>query len=564
MAAKVQKWFTSGLAVAALFLSGEALASPVITTIHDGNNAGLTRRGQDGRERQGNEYQAGIEQTDVVQLANGRIIAVGTSSYTNIDNVVTNQRGNGTRTRVQALCVAGDLNAQNQLQVQTMRHVTNNNGNEYRNANHTAAIPILNGQYAALIYNYQPNSDTEQYVTVVDGNCQTVMQQTKIIGKNNDNLCETGQNHIAVISDSANQTKIVEVCGGNGNGNDDSWILNGTFTAAGNGVTYRTTGDAVTTNQEERSRPDVIRDKNDPNIVYVALTSGNTQPPNDGIKMYAFNVGGNQPQKLWSSTIEEIDDQTNGRQRSVQVTMTQLADGSAALNWYRVGQRTRRGKGRVEGVSQVVQLSAQGAQPVGQPASYNDLMPGGDATHRAQMPLGNGSFALLSSSINGNPGAPSTLQVVCSQGGALSTGPKMSLQAAIDNGHIPQIYGNNPNNQGRGFPTGQMVMNMATQQPVFLIPATTRRMDPNTNVPEDKLAFEMIAIPSTDLACANDPAGPSVAWNGNTAGAGITMPNPGVTGGDGGVGGLGCQVGSSSSLLLVLAGLIAARRRRKA
>src|SRR5439155_25609977 len=74
------------------------------------------------------------------------------------------------------------------------RFVTNNQGNERRNANHPVAYSIANGAAIAVEYNYQPNNtnNTERYMQVFDAAGKTLMPQTRIYAKNNDD-CSMNQ-----------------------------------------------------------------------------------------------------------------------------------------------------------------------------------------------------------------------------------------------------------------------------------------------------------------------------------------------------------------------------------
>ena len=97
---------------------------------------------------------------------------------------------------------------------------------------------------------------------------------------------------------------------------------------------------------------------------------------------------------------------------------------------------------------------------------------------------------------------------------------------------------------------------------MVVIPAGSRRIDPITNAPEDKLAFELVTIKKSDLvAAAADPAtATQVTLSAPTAGQ-TSQPN---TAGADLVG--GCSAGSSNGGLLTFAffglALLALRRRR--
>jgi len=577
-------------ALALTFFASEVAAQDVVTTrIHNGMNAGKTKIGKDGRAKPGDQYYPGSEQSDLAQLANGQVVVLSMSSYTDIDNKVSaGPNGQGKRGEMQLLCVSGTVDANGAYNVTAMKHVTNNDGDRYRNANHPAARTILNGQYVMAFYNYADNNnnDAERMALALDGNCNIVGQQTQIFGNkeagtNNDNFCETGQNSIVVHYDSPNSTLLGEGCGGNGNGKDDSWYYTVQATLQNGQVNFQYKDSVVTTNQEERTRPDVTLDPNDPGMAYVILNSGNNQCPKNGIRAYGIKVQQNgQVQKLWGQKIEEYDDNNPGTY-SVQATATPLTGNNVAVTWYRVKQRRRRGKGRSEGVQQVVTMTPNGMQKIGQPELMSSYIAGIEPSHKAQINFGNGTFGVVSSSLNGNTTSQSTMNVMCSNNGAISAGPTMSLGESIDNAWLPNIYGNNPNTAGRNFISARMIYGGGAPGspgavPMMAMPVNVRDLGAN-GMPEDKLALKLTTVKATALACSGATGGvPYVPSQVSAPGApGVDIgalgaggaAGPGAPGGSVGGGLTGCNAGSSQGLgafLLLGMTLITLRRRRRA
>jgi hypothetical protein len=90
------------------------------------------------------------------------------------------------------------------------KYVTNNIGNEYRNANYPEAFPIDGGAAICAAYNYQANNsnDTKRYVKCFDSTGATVMQQTLAIAKNNDDcsMRQDGEGFVKVSSAAGTST----------------------------------------------------------------------------------------------------------------------------------------------------------------------------------------------------------------------------------------------------------------------------------------------------------------------------------------------------------------------
>src|SRR5690606_17923447 len=73
----------------------------------------------------------------------------------------------------------------NTAQTGGARFITNNNGNEYRNSHHPDAFRIADN-VVCVQYNYQPNNDTRRYAQCFDPAGRTLMAQTQVYAKNND------------------------------------------------------------------------------------------------------------------------------------------------------------------------------------------------------------------------------------------------------------------------------------------------------------------------------------------------------------------------------------------
>ena len=113
--------------------------------------------------------------------------------------------------------------------VANSKFVTNNTGNEYRNANAPVAKPVLGGKLVLAKYNYQ--ASWHQRHQGATSSCSTstgvaVLGQTQAIAKNNDD-CSMHQDGSpwAEVPKSATSSRLVIYAGCNGDGRDDGWAF---------------------------------------------------------------------------------------------------------------------------------------------------------------------------------------------------------------------------------------------------------------------------------------------------------------------------------------------------
>ncbi|TMQ04693.1 MAG: hypothetical protein E6J91_42825, partial [Deltaproteobacteria bacterium] len=199
------------------------------------------------------------------------------------------------------------------------KFVTNNNGNERRNANTPTALAVNGGNVICAKYNYQPNgtNDTVRYIQCFNQAGQVVLKQTAAFAKNNDD-CAMEQDGQAgqVISYNATTgvTKIGEWGGCNGNGADDGyfWATQVTCPASPTLATdckFANLFDVSLAQREERSRGACSVDAADTSYAVCTWTEGNNQPQRDGVWMAAIDLstnakGANQQQTiLWKKQI---------------------------------------------------------------------------------------------------------------------------------------------------------------------------------------------------------------------------------------------------------------------
>lgn len=513
--------------------------------LRDGNNAGRTRKGEDGRERALQQRGAGAEQVQIAQLANNELMMFGIGSY--------ELNGEPAYHRLQMFCASVTLDAMRGPQMQTLKYVTRNRADRYRNGMHPRVTPIFGGEVVAVTYNIaqkpngEPDNHARAYTQVFGPNCTPVSEPVQIMYKNNDN-CSENKGEGVVVEQTASDARILEMHGCNGNGSDDAWVAGVRITKQGTGsYTVQKEYDLVVENDEERSRGTVLL-TGDPNFALACFTAGNTQPPNKGVRCAGINTARQAPPDANGNTGEEggrqqgrlmwrkYIQQREGRTYRTEVRVASILgpDGKPTNKVYAVyqkGERRRReGKGSQTMVTAVLQAGPNGMEIVGAP--QEGVAPGADATHGQVCSTLWGTDGQASSkafvmtgSHNGEPGALSVAHILGESNNAMKTERRVGLGASIDVSWIPNIYGNNPNMQGRnymhcvgnvrnpgyGVPGGYL----SDVKSFVAIPATTRRQNeavtPVTRNNEDKLALELILVPAV--------------ISGNTVGAGaVTAP----------------------------------------
>jgi len=151
----------SMLLLGQLQAEAQVALNTVIHEIADGENAGRINRDENGREKKGDNYQAGNEHATLAQLNDGRdIVVFRLSSKEQLNGVQVTDRANLACASITLTETGPVTNIDN--------YFTANDGHEYRNAHASVAVPIYGGQAAAVFYNYRPNNNTERYVKVFD------------------------------------------------------------------------------------------------------------------------------------------------------------------------------------------------------------------------------------------------------------------------------------------------------------------------------------------------------------------------------------------------------------
>jgi len=478
------------------------------------------------------------------------------------------------------------------------RVVTNNNGNEYRNANHPIAYAIADGKAICAEYNYQPNGsgDTKRYMQCFDTAGATVMPQTQIYAKNNDD-CSMNQDKSStwVINSKTGAdgivTRAVAWRGCNGNGSDDGWAQGFALTAKVDGtgkvksVTFKETSDVSLCPREERSHGFCSTAAGDENTAICSWTEGNSQPQRDGVWLAAIDLTktGN-ASILWKKQVDGKKDlqgigrtyamrAMHDRVMAIDPTTKQLVATDTII--WRSGDVKGNNNGNNKGGTYygnniaLIKADKTGMSYVIPKTDMASKLLGLDGTHLGMTSALFGTtdapkvgMAFLSGSHTGG-GYASQIRVVTFDPAAKTISADESFSGAPYDRHLyPNYLGNNPGNQGRNYSDMQFIKNPfaagAGNEDAWLLVSATTGKSPD-EVPsaqcldcaKKKLAAYMTVVPVVQTPASGDPT--------------TNPPNdPGAGDDSSTVSGGGCSTSGSAggALALLFIGFAATRRRR--
>jgi uncharacterized protein (TIGR03382 family) len=553
--------------------------------------------GNPARLRRTDEEQPGNEMPTLAMFKDGKSGLVFSMS-TELNGVGAQHRMQLSLTKFSLVQdAAGKVMAQ--ADIPTAKFVTANDGNEYRNANHPDAYPVMDGNLIAVEYNYQPNNtnNTERYMKVFNAAGVEVMGQTRVFQKNNDDasmaqdIASTATKQV-----SPTVTRLVGWRGANGNGSDDGWVSIHDLTcdAAYTSCTLAKIADLSVCPREERSHGSVSFGT-DPNTVIATWTEGNTQPQRDGTWMAAVNVGqgqnGNNAQSrlLWKKQIDgrkDIDGIRTYSMRAKQARIMKMDTSGKLVPTDQVMWQSNDLSGNNNGNNKggtnrrinfaVIEATAAGMKYVMPMTDLaNTKLSGMDGTHNGM------NFGMFGTTDALMPG-------VMMLGGS-HTGGGLSAQARalafdattntlVDAGmyqvgpydrHLyPNYLGNNPGNQGRNYAGSTLVanpylgMNGNTDAHLMLFATTGKDPAEMTN-PAIKLSGYISVLPVTSTPKVTPPTG----GGSDTTPPGGTDPSNPDDNGDpapgSALGGCSAGHGTSGALTFLLIGLAAFIRRRR-
>lgn len=473
------------------------------------------------------------------------------------------------------------------------RFVTNNNGNEYRNANAPVAFSTPDGD-VCVRYNYQANNtnDTKNYIQCFGPQGQNLLPQTEAFAKNNDD-CSMAETTPKLVKKTGNVSSFVTWHGCNGNGRDDAWVGKFNLTKQANGsYTYARAFDVSVLAQEERSRGECVVGP-DASFAVCAGTQGNTQPQREGSYLLAVDMSdaikgeNRQEALLWRKQIAgraQLEGKNTYAMRAmINGIKTLDAQGNLAPTdtlFWRHGalqgnnRNGEKGGQYIQSQVAVIKFTREGMSYVTPQAglAYSELL-GIDGTHNlntfALVGQGNDlkpAIFVQSGSHTGGNGTSQIRVVAFDQAANKFTNVASLSGAPFDHHYYPNLLGNNPNNQGRNQATASFIKNPFFGQGnnndrFLLINATTAKgavTDPSV-----KLAAYVSVTPVASGAAPATPGTPGTGGNtgGNNNGGG-EGEGEGSDGSDTTLG--GCSTGGSAGFAtFFLIGLAAFIRRRR-
>jgi uncharacterized protein (TIGR03382 family) len=610
------------LVVGSSLFGGIALADPHLTNfvIHDDMHAGAGW--QNDRPRNNDQRGAGGEHQSISVLSGGRILVVATASYTDITPAIAGaglssaQAGvlppkdgdpgvQAQGNRVEGLCAAYQLDANQGLTKVNVAYFTNNNSPDWQNAHKMHLQAVDGGKAALALYGYDPNGNrTQVHGTVLGPNCEQLSADTKLFASNDDDYGGLGDTNDALYSDSGGVSQVVFPFIGNGNGTDDGRA--GSVTVRNTGGTgkaaYTLSPDWLISiePQEERTRPQSAKTPI-PGKMLFCVAAGNTRPTND-IKCGLVNTlpGVADADRLeWRQTVA----QRSGNLRYSSPSLVSIPDATGApsgkylVSYVQVDITNRNGrtKGRTAIQTVPLQLSDKGFTLLDKPQV--GLFGISDGSHPSMVPSVYGpdrrpvAFMFAGSITDG--GTANTKIIGMTADGKVEGVRAINFADSSAGGYMSQHDGHNPNTpQGKSYAATAITVDNPGYgqaggfQPdvkTFLVVAHAHQLDhsagcavapdPNKGTNNGrcggKNALSLVMVPTVadettgNTGDPNDPTpvDPTKGGNGGTGSNGDGGSNPGTT--LGGCSTTGGGTGAGTLLLLGLAAVVIRRRRNR-
>ena len=194
--------------------------------------------------------------------------------------------------------------------------------------------------------------------------------------------------------------------------------------------------------------------------------------------------------------------------------MTGAPTDTAYVTWRELKPRQGRdGKGSTQYMATTIKFSRTGMDMLAVPTM--SAFPGGDSSHPSQCSTLWGTdgvdvesrLFIISGSLNGNPAALSTGHVVGWNQYTRTLAPtrKVGLNSAIDTGWLSNLYGQNPNTQGRNYvkcignvnnPGYGVTGGYQPAVKTFVAVAAASRKYRPDGMMQDKLASDLVLVPA--------------------------------------------------------------------
>jgi uncharacterized protein (TIGR03382 family) len=571
-----------------------------------------------GRLRRTNEEQAGMEMSTFV-LFGDKKSGIYFSMATELPPLTAGGPVRRAPDRVQLAAVPfvleqapdGSVTAKSDLS--KSQFVTNNDGNEYRNANHPHAF-ALDGTKACVEYNHQPqnSNDTRRYLQCFDQTGANILPQTQIFAKNNDDASMNASGRVLELTKKVgNKFHLVAWRGANGNGRDDGWLQAYNLEETGTGLKFNAEFDVSLCPREERSHGNCSVAEGDPNTAICTWTEGNTQPQRDGTWIAAVDItpgkfagADRQASILWKSQVDGRKDSNGVRTYSMRAHHERIrtldpATGamvrSDQLLWYSNDLRGNNNDNRTGGTVYAINMAVIKADKNGmsfvQPlTNMSNGLRGLGGTHLGM------TFGLFGAADSVKPGvmflngshtggyfAGQSRTMTFDAATASFKDGGMTATAPNDRHLYPNYLGNNPGNQGRNYSHSEMVENPfvgvgGNTDKYLMIHATTGKPMEEVGMPQYKTTAFLTVSPISS-ACNTGGGGTGIAGcQNNDPGSDPSQPedpanDPVIPEGEdggaadpsaslGGCSSTGGSAGLASMLLIGLAAFI--RRRRRA
>jgi uncharacterized protein (TIGR03382 family) len=557
---KLLMFAVAGLLVPAADAAADIRAGrPVMVVPHPKADTAPTT-GTPVRLKKTDSEQAGNEDSSFALFADGKT-GLAFALTTELPGVNAGDAPRRANHRVQLSMVPFQLGLVNgavevQPDIAKSKFVTNNTGNEYRNAHASSAFAIDGGAAVCAQYNYQPagQGDTKLYTQCFNAAGAVVMPQTETFAKNNDD-CSMAETKSQLIDKVGATERYVRWHGCNGNGNDNAWVGVSSITKTATGYTIKRDMDLTVIANEERSRGNcyvVPGAAGEQPFAICAGTAGNTQPQRDGTYLIAVNLdpaikGQNQQQALlWKKQIGGRTTVAGTTTYSMRAMLNPvLALGTDGLPkqtdmfFWRAGavqgnnNEDRKGGQYVENMMGVVKVTRAGMTFVAQPSGQAlTTLLGSDGTHNllTSTLVGSGTdlkpALLVHNGSHTGGGSTSSIRAL----GWDATGSKFTQLASVagpfaDRHLYPNYLGNNPGNQGRGHTQAELVKNPfagagSTDQFVMIYASAGKGNDMAVQNPAIKPASWMSVVPVASTTAPATGGGTGTGTGGTGAGTG--------------------------------------------